>query len=159
VECELLALDEDALWARTVGGRSGPIARRGVTRVRVQVEDTSGGPLGAWTTTGTLLTASHGLMLAFTAPLWLLVGIPASVLETASGRADVEPRDCDRLREYARFPPQGPPPMLTGEPAAPGSPPEGWPTATPSAVEGTAPLSVADAAAAPADDASADRQL
>ncbi len=173
VEGELLAVDEDALWVRTVGGRSVPIARRGVTRVRVQVEDTSGGPLGAWTATGTLLTASHGLMLAFTAPLWLLVGIPASVLETASGRADVEPRDFDRLHEYARFP-QGPPPMLTGEPAAPEpaapepaapepaapepAAPEGWPTATPAAVEGTEPPPVADAAAAPADDASADRQ-
>jgi hypothetical protein len=175
VEGELLAVDEDALWVRTIEGRSVPIARRGVLRVRVQVEDTSGGSMAAWTTTGTLLTASHGLMLAITAPLWLLVGIPASALESASGRADVEPRDFDRLHEYARFP-QGPPPMLTGEPTAPeptapeptepgasapgapapGSPPEGWPTATPAAVEGAEPPPVTDAAVAPVDDASAD---
>jgi len=167
VEGELLAVDDTALWVRTVEGRPVPIARDAVTRVRVQVEDTSGGALAGWTTTGTLLTASHGLLLAITAPLWLLVGIPTSVLEAASGRADVEPRDFDRLSEYARFP-QGPPPALTGEapssePAAAGSPPEGWPTAPdtaegavlPPLVDAAAPVAPLADAAAPEGDASA----
>lgn len=166
VEGELLALDDDALWVRTAAGRSVPIARRSVTRVRVQVEDTSGGALAAWTTGGALLTVTHGLLAGVTGPLWLLVGVPTAIHETASGRADVEPRDFARLHEYARFP-QGPPPMLTGEvatepaapePAAPGSPPAGWPTATPASTDGTdlPPVADAAAAAAPADDASVD---
>ncbi len=63
--------------------------------------------IGIWTTLGFLSTVSHGFFLIFTAPTWLLVGIPSSVSESYSGKL-IE--DTPNLawwagnRKFSRFP-------------------------------------------------------
>ena len=122
VEGELLAVDAGAVWVETASGRSLPILRSAVTRVRVQVEDTRGGAYGGWTAAGAATSASHGLLLVFTAPLWLAIGTPSAVLEAASGRADATPDRFEALAPFARYP-QGPPDALMRTAARPDTAP------------------------------------
>ncbi len=122
IEGELLAVDRASVWVAAVDGRVGPVPRETVRRVQVHVHETYGSEYGGWTAGGTAATITHGWMLIFTAPVWLIAGISTSVAESASGYGNAEGPGLDALYQFARFP-QGPPPMLTGVPIPAPAPP------------------------------------
>lgn len=62
---------------------------------------------GLWTFGGTISTISNGYYLIFTAPFWLLTGIPATVGESSRDRYDEENPDSSfwiSIQKFARFP-------------------------------------------------------
>jgi hypothetical protein len=110
VEGELLALNADSVWVLTaVETRAVPRAR--VRKGSLTAYDPEAGHLATWTLLGTLGTASHGVISAITAPLWVLTGSLATASQARSARLERPPRDWADLARYARFP-QGPPPGL-----------------------------------------------
>lgn len=140
---ELLAVGQSAVWIEMADGHAVPIPRRSILRVRVHVHDTYGGEYGGWTAAGSASTITHGLLLVFSAPVWLIAGTATSFAETGTGLADARGGGLDNLDQYARFP-QGPPPALTGVPAPPTMMP-----APPPRMPPTLPLAVPPAPGAP----------
>jgi hypothetical protein len=119
---ELIAIDEQFLYVNAsdspavwAGER---IARAQVVKVTVEVGPSASGTLGIWTAMGCLSTASHGVFLVFTGPIWLATGIPASAGESAAAKAVANPDQLSQLYQYARFP-QGLPPSFGGAPRQP----------------------------------------
>jgi len=109
-EGELLAIQHDSVYILT--GR-GPevVATAEVRRAQLTGYDSQLGKLASWTLIGTLSTASHGIWLVVSAPLWVVTG---SINGAKQSRAPerVYPRArWEDLRSYARFP-QGLPPGI-----------------------------------------------
>lgn len=110
VEGELLAVDQEAIWVLTERGPL-PLLRSNVREVLVQLREHSGTELGGWTAAGTFSTLSHGFWLIFSAPIWLLAGIPVSVDEILASRETAQSGSFELLYQFARFP-QGPTPSM-----------------------------------------------
>jgi hypothetical protein len=105
---ELIAIDADTVHVLT-GGRLVSIPRTTIccavlTAYRMDLSE-----LQIWSTVGTLSTASHGLLLILTAPIWILSGTVAT--SAASYAPRIVSIDPVMLRPFARFP-QGIPPAL-----------------------------------------------
>ena len=109
VRGELLGCDASAIYVRiNLPEESEAYRRYDLTRVsRLTVfRAGSAGGLAAWTVAGTLSTATHGVFLVLSAPLWMIIG-SATTAATANQRA-LEIHDrmsfCRAARPYARFP-------------------------------------------------------
>jgi hypothetical protein len=63
--------------------------------------------LGTWTLMGTLSTASHGIVLLLSAPIWIIAGTASTA--SASKDPRIGSTDPSLIRQFARFP-QGMPP-------------------------------------------------
>lgn len=82
-----------------------PIPRAKVTAVElVELFPSRATATGVWTTVGTLSSAFHGYGAAFSAPAWLLFGIPATVVVALSNDLTVKPEDIVHLYQFARYP-------------------------------------------------------
>jgi len=124
VKGELLAAGDGFIWVLQ-DGKTVHIPERIVRDVELQDLFPSGaGALGAWTALGTASTVSHTFAAIITAPLWLAVGIPASVSAANANDLTVKPKNFNMLYQWARYP-QGmpsvsnnmPPPWAPGEKA------------------------------------------
>jgi hypothetical protein len=105
---ELIAIDADTVHVLT-GGRLVSIPKATIccavlTAYRMDLSE-----LQVWSAVGVLSTASHGLLLILTAPMWILGGTVAT--STASYAPRIVSIDPVVLRPFARFP-QGLPPTL-----------------------------------------------
>jgi hypothetical protein len=108
MEGELIAIDRDTIHVYAAGRlMSLPRASaRSVTLTAFRINYES---IAAWAALGTLSTASHGVGLILTAPIWMLAGTAAA--SNASVAPRIRSTDPDVLRRFARFP-QGIPPGL-----------------------------------------------
>ena len=103
VKGELIAVEEDSLFTLSEIGLVS-IAAGDISRATLRAYDSKHGTLATWTLLGTLSTASHGLILIISAPVWILWG---SVTTGAASRApEVKYRQeaWEELRKFARFP-------------------------------------------------------
>lgn len=116
VRGELVAASDDSLWVLPLDGSLRSVSRTAASRVRLTTFDANWGYLAAWTTLGTLSTASHGFGSIFSAPIWVLWGGLAT--RTQSFGPIFEDPDTDVLRRYARFPQGVPPEVARSELAA-----------------------------------------
>jgi hypothetical protein len=108
VQGELIAIDTDTIHV-LADGRLVSLARATVccaelTAFRMELSE-----LQLWTVLGILSTASHGIVLILTAPLWAIAGTAAAA--SASYAPRIVPTDPVVLQPFARFP-QGMPPGL-----------------------------------------------
>lgn len=71
--------------------------------------------LAIWTLVGTLSTASHGIVLLLSAPVWIICGTITTSVESYAPRAAYPQKSWEELRKFARFP-QGLPPDLQHHP-------------------------------------------
>lgn len=102
---ELLAVEAYSLYVRTASGETIAIARGDVRRMSVEVRSSASGGVGGLTTIGTLSTISHGMLLVFSAPIWLITGISTAVAESSGNDADASDHTLlNYLRTYARYP-------------------------------------------------------
>ncbi|HUU02166.1 MAG TPA: hypothetical protein VM425_12045 [Myxococcota bacterium] len=107
---ELLAVDKESVWIMHAGRSADhaqpfPIARSKIKKVEILDLYSSGeGGLGAWITLGTLSTASHGYFAIFSAPIWLLVGIPTTVAAAYANNMVAKPEDFHMLYQWACYP-------------------------------------------------------
>ncbi len=75
----------------------------------LEIDDKNSVEYGLWTFGGTISTISNGYYLIFTAPFWLLVGIPSTVGESNRDKYEYEEENPDSLywediQKFARFP-------------------------------------------------------
>ncbi|MFH1050260.1 MAG: hypothetical protein V1779_04935 [bacterium] len=78
-----------------------------IYRAELEISSDKKGWLALWTVLGTLSTASHGFVLIFTAPAWLLFGTAATVGESNRNRFRQYTPDYDwwvRAKKFSRFP-------------------------------------------------------
>jgi hypothetical protein len=85
-----------------------------IEKVKIAAFEGAPGPTILWGVAGSLSTASHGVYLLFTLPIWLITTAGASYAHSAAGyvRADYQKpltAELDMIRKWARFP-QGLPP-------------------------------------------------
>ncbi|HEX6559115.1 MAG TPA: hypothetical protein VF021_06615 [Longimicrobiales bacterium] len=73
LEGELIAASADTLWVLHENGL-GALPRVSLRQAIVSVHETRGAGYAAWFTLGTILTASNGVYLLLTAPMWLIAG-------------------------------------------------------------------------------------
>ncbi len=118
VEGELIAVGHDSVLVltaeRLVVLRSAEIARAKLTAY-----DNQWRGIGAWAAAGTVSTLSHGIGLVLTAPIWLLVGIPATSMASYEPQLAWPSRQWAELAAWARFP-AGLPPGLDPQTLWPG---------------------------------------
>ena len=111
VEGELLAVNADSVWVlSSEGGAVVPTAA--VVQGKLTRYAWSSGNVTTWTAVGVLSTISNGLVLIFTAPVWVITGSVAGAGESHAAQR-LWPRFAwAALAEFARFP-QGMPPDLS----------------------------------------------
>ncbi len=86
------------------------IPRDNINSAILEIDDKNSVEYGLWTVGGCASTASNGGFLIFTAPLWLLFGIPASTGESYRDRYEfnaeisVDPLYWEDIQKFARFP-------------------------------------------------------
>ena len=109
-EGELIAIQSDSVFILERGAWLGlPVAQ--VSKATLTGYDPNTAPLELWTLGGTLSTASHGVGLVLSAPIWILVGSLTTSAQSRNPRMIVTPATWQKARAYARFP-QGLPASL-----------------------------------------------
>lgn len=107
---ELVALDRDTMFVLTATQLVAvPVAS--VVDVKLTAYRSGSSWLAAWTLLGVLSTASHGLVLILSAPLWVVVGSISTAAESYVPQETERGVAVARLRPFARFP-QGMPAEL-----------------------------------------------
>ena len=130
VSGELLAVDDTTVSVLTKTGTRW-IAKNNVSKVSVKLYASHAWELVGWTALGVVSTLSHGYFLIFTAPAWLLIGLPTAAASGASNHLHVDQSHAAYLWQFARFPAglppawRGPvqPPLQPDPPPAPIEPP------------------------------------
>jgi hypothetical protein len=103
VEGELIAVGADSLFALAADGFEG-LPRAAITQATLAGYDIEAGTLAGWTLLGTISTASHGIVLLLTAPLWVLAGTFATNSATHAPLIRYPSSAWNDLTPYARFP-------------------------------------------------------
>jgi hypothetical protein len=135
VSGELLAVDDTTVSVLTKTGTRW-IAKNNVSKVSVKLYASHAWELVGWTALGVVSTLSHGYLLIFTAPAWLLIGLPTAAASGASNHLHVDQSHAAYLWQFARFP-AGLPPAWRG-PVQPPLPPL-QPDPPPAPIEPPAP--------------------
>jgi hypothetical protein len=100
---ELIAVGEDSVWILSDSQAVAiPTTAADSGRLWVYAPQTSG--LAAWTAAGVLSTISNGIVLVFTAPMWILGGTIAGGHEVRAAQRRGPPLSWAELARYARFP-------------------------------------------------------
>lgn len=156
---ELIAIDTKALYVLLHHGeqrafRAVPL--RALEEASLYRYGSSASSLGFWTLGGVLSTASHGVLLILSAPVWALIGGSLTISESNHIMRYYPEHSVREISKWARFP-QGMPPglseqaLLTPVPLPPPPPPSDPPMVEParSAPAITAPPPEKTAPAAP----------
>lgn len=109
---ELIAVDTDTVYVLAVHTpHLSAVAIRDVREARMFRYSSGWGLLGGWTLLGILSTASHGVNLALSAPVWILVGTAAAVAQSYTPVLKYQGHSWEAFGAFSRFP-QGLPPAL-----------------------------------------------
>ncbi len=107
---ELIATDSLNFYLLTMDHGVKCIVKTKTLRIDIQTTDNNVGGVSAWSILGTIGTISHGFVLVFSAPVWLITGIGASSSESMLNRYDMSHDDYytgiewDIVNMYCRFP-------------------------------------------------------
>lgn len=109
---ELIAVDTDTVYVLAAHmPHLSAVAIRDVREARMFRYSSGSGLLGGWTLLGILSTASHGVNLALSAPVWILVGTAAAVAQSHTPVLKYQGHSWEAFGAFSRFP-QGLPPAL-----------------------------------------------
>jgi hypothetical protein len=100
---ELIAVNRDSVYVLTTGGLA-VIPVRGVAKLNVTGYDAQAAALALWGLAGTLATISHGILLIFSAPVWIITSSIAAAAHSREPREIYPEVALNALRIYARFP-------------------------------------------------------
>jgi hypothetical protein len=111
---ELLAVAPGAIHVQTDRGpRTIPLTQ--IQSMRLAAYETGQGAMAGWGALGVLSTLSHGFVLIFSAPIWLISTGVAAGLESRGALVDYPGDRLEDFRRFARYP-QG---LPTAPPTAP----------------------------------------
>lgn len=100
---ELIAVTQDSVWVLEQAG--GVVLATSAVRTGKLTAYTSGvGKVATFTLLGVLSTASNGVVLILTAPLWIITGTVAGVTESHAPERRAPPLGWRDLATFARFP-------------------------------------------------------
>jgi hypothetical protein len=102
---ELISLDDNDIYL--LYDSLYQIPKKKIRNSTLELDEKNATVYGVWTFLGTLSTISNGKFLIITAPLWLLIGIPATVGESVRDRYEMEEPTqeyWDSINKFARFP-------------------------------------------------------
>lgn len=103
VEGELLAVSATEVWV--LGDSGGVVVLTGMVKAgQLTGYRSSAGAISGYSALGTLSTISNGVLLIFTAPMWIIGGSIAAGSESRQPVRKVPPLKWPQLREWARFP-------------------------------------------------------
>jgi hypothetical protein len=100
---ELIAVEFDTVFVLTESGLQG-IFKPYVNSAKLTSYWHGAGGLAGWTFLGIISTASHGIGLILTAPVWLIVGASATAAQTYAPQEKLRDQDWEKLSKFARFP-------------------------------------------------------
>jgi hypothetical protein len=115
VSGELLAIDNGAVYVRTEVGPTQTVPLHRVRSADLYAYNSDWG-FGVWGALGTLMTISHGFLLVFSAPLWMISSGVVAGVESSHMKFEIPEDDISDLVKWARYP-QGMPKNL-GPPGA-----------------------------------------
>lgn len=101
---ELIAAHDDTLYILRVTGELAALPLAFVLDGSITSYDARTSTMIAWGTLGTLATASHGIVLLLTAPVWIISSSVAASSVSRAARVVIRRGLAERLRPYARFP-------------------------------------------------------
>lgn len=104
---ELIAVTAESVWVLGTAPMVVPVV--GIKEGKVTSTDAEVGNVAGATGLGVLSTISNGILLVFTAPLWIIVGTAAGSSQSYAPERRVPPLHWADLAPFARFP-QGLPP-------------------------------------------------
>lgn len=113
LEGELISVDRDAVRVLTTLGLV-PLPQREITAAKLWAWDPKIDGVVVWGSLGTASTVSHGFILIFSAPVWLLTTTVVASIESRHPRLEYPDHGWAELGHWARFP-QGLPPGLRGD--------------------------------------------
>ncbi len=103
VDGELVAVDKDSLYVLSDGGLDA-VALSSIRKAKLMSYRSGSGEPALWTLLGTLSTASHGVGLIITAPVWILVGSSIAAGQSHAPELKRPEHAWAELRAFARFP-------------------------------------------------------
>ena len=110
VEGELIAIDDEVTWVLTASGiRS--FASSAMVEGQLAAYDPRSGTVAGNAALGVVSTISNGVLLVFTAPMWIIGGTAAAASQSRAPLHDVREVTPASLAPFARFP-RGMPPGL-----------------------------------------------
>lgn len=108
LEGELIAVTADSLWILDASGLSS-VPTDVVGGGQLTWYDSEAGRVAGLSLLGTVSTASNGVFLVFTAPMWIIGGSIASGVQSQLPRERIPAGSWAELAAYARFPAGMPP--------------------------------------------------
>ena len=103
IDGELIAVSDDSVWVLSQD-QGLAVATANVENGKLTAYAAQTGGLTRWTLLGALSTISNGILLVFTAPLWLIVGGSAISSESGAAQRKNPPLTWVELAPFARFP-------------------------------------------------------
>lgn len=103
-EGELIAVANDSLYVLTDSYRFMAISLKKIAKAQMTAYNIKAGRLGVWALLGVLSTPSHGFILVLSTPLWLLVGVIPTAVQSYTPRIKYPSKTWDEFRKFARFP-------------------------------------------------------
>lgn len=104
---ELIAVQPDSVFVLTgtsPGSSLIGIANREISELTVRGYDPQTSRFATWAALGVLTTPSHGVFLAFTFPLWVIVGTASAAVQSQSADLSYPESEVAQLNVHARFP-------------------------------------------------------
>jgi hypothetical protein len=103
VRGELLAIDNGALYVRTAPTKIETLLLHRVRTADLWPYNSDWG-FGVWGVLGTLGTISHGFVLIFSAPIWILTSSIVAGIESSHMHLEIPEDDLAELNKWARYP-------------------------------------------------------
>ncbi|MCP4703712.1 MAG: hypothetical protein GY865_03805 [candidate division Zixibacteria bacterium] len=100
---ELIAIDSIKVYILTSNDLI-DIDRAKVSKAIIVSYDAHTGKLAGWVAVGSVLTASHGVLMIGTLPAWLLLGSMIAAGHSYMPLSGYPSTDWDELKKFARFP-------------------------------------------------------
>ncbi len=100
---ELIAVEADSLFVLQ-GAELVSLAWSDVSKAQLTAYDSKKGGLALWTTLGSLSTASHGLALGLSLPLWIIIGTTTTTSQSHAPNYTYPQRSWQDLVMFSRFP-------------------------------------------------------
>lgn len=103
---ELISIDPDGLRVLAVTPQPGLVfvSRARIRSAKLWAWETEHGDIVLWGVAGSLSTASHGFLLVFTFPIWVLTTTVVASIESRASQIEYPDDGWDKFAIWARFP-------------------------------------------------------
>ncbi len=102
-EGEFIAISKDSIFVFSELGLQS-ISKQEVLKAKLTTFDSNHSELVSWTLLGSLSTASHGIGLILSLPVWLIAGITSTASQSHNASESFPSQEWEELTKFARYP-------------------------------------------------------